>query len=120
MAQTIKRDKLQIDAAGRSIGRVASDVAMKLMGKHKPAFEMHRDHGDFVEVTNAAKMKVTGNKMDQKEYISYSGYPGGIKRRGLKQVMAKDPSDALRRAVKNMLPKNRLQNERMKRLTITN
>lgn len=120
MAEAIKREKLEMDAAGKSLGRLASDIAMKLMGKHKPTFETHRDHGDFVEVRNASKIRLTGRKLDQKEYYSYSGYPGGLKRKPLKDVMEKDPAEALRRAVKSMLPKNRLQKDRLKRLTVHN
>jgi large subunit ribosomal protein L13 len=116
----INRETVTIDADGRSIGRIASEAATVLMGKHKPTYEPNRDLGDIVVVRNAAKVKITGNKTDQKVYYSYSGYPGGLKERQLKEVMAKDPSDAIRRAVKNMLPKNRLQNGRMKRLKVHN
>ncbi|MFH2063250.1 MAG: 50S ribosomal protein L13 [bacterium] len=120
MATSIKRETVKIDAAGRSIGRVASETATLLMGKHKPQYEPQKDVGDIVEIRNAALVKVLGNKLEQKKYYHYSGYPGGMKERQLKDVMAKDPADAIRRAVKNMLPKNRLQNGRMKRLKVHN
>jgi large subunit ribosomal protein L13 len=120
MANIIKRQKVQMDATGQSMGRLASDIAMKLMGKHKPTYTPHIDEGDFVEVAHARDMRITGNKIDQKVYQSYSGYPGGLKTRDLKGIMAKNPADALRRAVKSMLPKNRLQKDRLKRLSITN
>jgi large subunit ribosomal protein L13 len=120
MATEIKRELIKIDAEGRSIGRVASEAAMILQGKTKPEYEPHVDHGDTVEIRNAAKVKIIGNKLDNKKYYSYSGYPGGLKERQLKEIMAKDPSDAIRRAVKNMLPKNRLQTPRMKRLKVHN
>lgn len=116
----ITRKTVQIDAAGQSAGRLASTIARVLQGKHTPAYEPHVDHGDFVEVKNAAKMKVTGKKMDQKRYYQYSGYPGGMKATQLKTVMAKDPGEVIRRAVWSMLPKNRLRKDRMKRLTVHN
>jgi large subunit ribosomal protein L13 len=116
----IKRQKLQMDATGQSMGRLASDIAMKLMGKHKSTYLPHVDSGDFVEVAHAKAMRITGNKVEQKVYHSYSGYPGGLKTRDLKGIMGKNPADALRRAVKSMLPKNKLQKERLKRLSITN
>ncbi len=109
-----------MDAAGHSIGRLASEAAKLLMGKHKPQYEPQKDMGDIVEIRNAAQVRILGNKLEQKTYYHYSGYPGGMKERTLKEVMAKDPSDAIRRAVKNMLPKNRLQNGRMKRLKVHN
>ncbi|MBU0625383.1 50S ribosomal protein L13 [Patescibacteria group bacterium] len=120
MAIEIKRELIKIDATGRSIGRVATEAATMLMGKHKPQYEAHRDLGDVVEIRNAAKVQLLGNKLNQKVYYHYSGYPGGMKERGLKEIMEKNPADAIRRAVKNMLPKNRLQNGRMKRLKVHN
>jgi large subunit ribosomal protein L13 len=116
----IIRETVKIDATGRSIGRVASEAAHLLIGKHKPNYEPNRDLGDTVEIRNAAQVNITGSKLDQKTYYSHSGYPGGLKTKLLKEVMANDPADAIRRAVKNMLPKNRLQNGRMKRLKVHN
>lgn len=116
----IKREKKELDAAGQSVGRLASQIAILLQGKHKPDYEPHYDKGDTVEVKNAGQMKITGNKFDTKKYYRYSGYPGGLKEKTLKVVFDKDPGEVLRRAVKNMLPKNRLQKERMKRLMVHN
>lgn len=116
----VKRETRELDATDQSIGRLASEIATILQGKDKPTYSAHTDMGDAVEVRNAAKVKITGNKMANKTYYSFSGWPGGLKKRNLKTVMENDPSDAVRRAVKNMLPKNRLQNERMKRLTVHN
>lgn len=116
----VQREVRELDATGQSIGRLASEIAVILQGKDKPQYAPHTDIGDKVEVRNAAKVKITGKKLENKIYYSYSGYPGGLKSKQLKTVMAKDPSEAVRRAVKNMLPKNRLQKERMKRLTIHN
>lgn len=116
----VQREVRELDATGQSIGRLASEIAMILQGKDKPQYAPHTDIGDTVEVRNAAKVRITGNKLENKVYHSYSGYPGGLKSKQLKTVMAKDPSEAVRRAVKNMLPKNRLRKERMKRLTVHN
>lgn len=109
-----------IDAAGLSIGRLASQIAKILQGKHLPTYTPNIDGGEAVRVTNAAKVKITGAKMAQKQYFHYSGYPGGMKVKDLKEVMQKDPADALRRSVKSMLPKNRLLKDRLKRFTVTN
>lgn len=119
MAGTI-REVVKIDATGRSIGRIASEAATLLIGKHKPTYQPNSDQGDVVEIHNAAKVKITGDKLDQKTYYRHSDYPGGLKKKLLKEVMANDPADAIRRAVKNMLPKNKLQNGRMKRLKVHN
>ncbi len=117
---TVKREVKTIDAAGKSIGRLASDIACFLQGKHRASYTPHIDAGDMVEVRNCAKMKITGKKLSQKTYYHFSGYPGGMKSIGLQAVMAKNPSDALRRAVRNMLPKNRQQKDRLKRLKLHN
>lgn len=115
-----KREKTVIDATGRSIGRIAAEAAKALQGKHRPSYEPRLDNGDSVEIRNAAKVKVTGKKLEQKIYYHYSGYPGGMKEIQLKDVMARNPSEAIRRAIKNMLPKNRQQQPRLKRLTVHN
>ncbi|MEA3249630.1 MAG: 50S ribosomal protein L13 [Patescibacteria group bacterium] len=120
MATEIKRELVKIDATGRSIGRVASEAAVLLQGKHKPQYEPHIDLGDTVEIRNAAKVNIIGDKLEQKTYYRYSGWPGGLKERKLKDVMAKDPAEAMKRAVNNMLPKNKLRKGRMKRLKIHN
>jgi large subunit ribosomal protein L13 len=116
----IQREKVKLDAAGQAVGRLASQIAMILQGKHKATYLPHLDMGDFVEVRNASKVKLTGKKLDQKTYYHYSGYPGGMKTKKLQTVMAKNPAEALMRAVRNMLPKNRLQKPRLKRLKVHN
>ncbi len=118
--QKVKRVEHQIDADGLVIGRLASKVAMILMGKNRVDYTPNSDMGDLVKVSNAAKMRATGKKMSQKLYRHYSGYPGGLKERQLKDVMARDASEALRQAVMRMLPKNRLRKAMIKRLTIIN
>ncbi len=120
MATKSPRGKIQIDATGKSVGRLASEIARILQGKTKATYVPNKDEGDFVEVRNAAKVKMTGRKLGQKVYYHYSGYPGGMKTTKLQAVMARNPGEALKRAVKNMLPKNRLQQERIKRLTVHN
>ena len=109
-----------IDADGMIVGRVATQIVQILRGKNKPSFQPHLDHGDFVLVKNAAKLKFSGNKLEQKKYYHYSGYPGGLKAKLAKDVFAKNPGDVLRRAVWNMLPKNKLRSEMIKRLKISN
>jgi len=116
MATTIKRERLTIESAGR----IASEAARLLQGKHKPQYEPQNDHGDFVEIRNAAKMRITGKKAEQKKYYQYSGYPGGMRVTKLKEVLQKDPADAVRRAIWSMLPKNRLRKGRLKRLRVKN
>lgn len=120
MPQPIQRKNIVIDAAGQSIGRVASQAAKLLQGKHKPGYEPQRDHGDMVEVRNAAKVKVLGAKMDQTKFYAYSGYPGGMRVTQLKEVMGKNPGKAIEHAVYSMLPKNRLRKDRLKRLKVHN
>lgn len=116
----ITRKTIQLDATDQSVGRLASQISKILQGKTKATYEPQNDHGDFVEVRNAAKMKITGNKMEQKNFYSYSGYPGGLKTKQLKHIMATNPADALERAVYDMMPKNRLRVQRSKRLTVKN
>ena len=120
MNASLPRGTVEIDAANQSIGRLATRIAQVLQGKHSPAFANHLDNGDFVIVTNAAKVKVTGRKLEQKQYYRYSGYPGGLRATQLATVMAKNPSKALISAVSRMLPKNRLRTPRLKRLTVHN
>lgn len=113
-----KANWIEIDAEGKTLGRLASDVAVRLMGKDKPTYTAHVVCGDKVIVTNCAKIKVTGNKMTDKMYYSHSGYPGGLKEINLKDLMVKDPTAAVRHAVKGMLPKNKLQAEMLKNLKL--
>ena len=107
------RQTIQIDAT-----RLATEVAMILRGKNKPTFQPHIDGGDFVEIINADKIKVTGKKMDQKEYIWHSNYPGGLKRKKMSEVFEADPGEVLKRAVMGMLPKNKLRPNMIKRLKV--
>lgn len=116
--EKIERTTHQMDATDQSPGRLASEIATLLLGKHKPSYQPHVDMGDTVEVTNTDKMKITGKKLDQKEYIRHSFYPGGLKRTPLKKLMEEDSGEVLRKAVRNMLPANKLRKERMKRLII--
>ncbi len=117
----IDRKRTEIDATGKVVGRLASEIATLLIGKHRPDYTPNFDQGDFVEVVNAAKMKLTGkNKLEQKKYYHHTRYTNGLKTEQLKAIWAKDPGEVLRRSVSRMLPKNKLRNERMKRLTIKN
>lgn len=107
-----------IDASEVTLGRAATKIATLLTGKGKPQFTAHIDCGDFVVVTNAAKLKVSGNKLEDKMYYRHSGYPGGLKEASLKDVMEKDPSRAIFEAVRGMLPVNKLRDPRLLRLKI--
>jgi large subunit ribosomal protein L13 len=112
------RNRHLIDAEGQALGRLAVRVATLLRGKHKATFEPHKDEGDIVEVKNVSKVTFSGKKLQQKEYHSYSGYPGGLKTKKLGEIFKTKPDDVLRRAVREMLPDNRLRNAMMKRLII--
>lgn len=118
-AKEIRRGTHKLDAEGKVLGRLATEIATYLMGKHKPEFSKHMDMGDFVEVTNAQKIKLTGNKEKQKVYRSHSGFPGGFKEVTVAKLRKEQPEKIIAFAVKGMLPKNRLQSKRMKRLLIT-
>lgn len=117
-ASEIKREWWVIDASSLPLGKLAVVIADKLMGKSKVTYTPHIDNGDYVVVTNAKKLVVTGDKMIQKKYYRHSGYPGGIKELKLEEVIEKDPTRAIREAVKGMLPKNKLMADRMKRLRV--
>jgi len=97
-----------IDAKDKVLGRVASTVAALLRGKHKPTFTPFMNMGDYVILINAAKVKLTGNKVNKKKYIWHSGYPGGLKERSFTEMMKNDPTFIMRKAIKGMLPHNRL------------
>lgn len=118
MAQEIKRDTIEVDATDRAVGRVATEVAVMLRGKNKADFTPHIDGGDFVVVKNASKLKFTGKKFVQKDFYHHTQYPGGLKTTSLKSVFQKDPGEVVKRAVYGMLPKNKLRDEMMKRLTV--
>jgi large subunit ribosomal protein L13 len=102
----IKPEWRLIDAEGKTLGRLASEIAVLLMGKHRPIYVPNLNTGDFVIVTNANKIRVTGKKLKQKRYFNHSGYHGGIRERTLADLLEKWPTEAVRHAVKGMLPKN--------------
>ena len=114
----IKRDWWMIDASSMPLGKLAVVIADKLMGKSKVTYTPHIDNGDYVVVTNAKNVVVTGEKMTQKKYYRHSQYPGGIKELKLEEVIEKDPSRVIREAVKGMLPKNKLSADRLERLRV--
>jgi large subunit ribosomal protein L13 len=114
----LNRKSIEIDASGKAVGRLASEIARLLMGKHKAAYVPNADVGDSVRVKNADKMKLTGAKLEQKEYFHYSGYPGGMKVRKAGTMFAKNAGWILKQAVDRMLPKNTFRSRRLKRLTI--
>lgn len=114
----ITRQWYVVDAAGMTLGRLATVVATHLTGKHKPMYTTHIDCGDTVVVINAAQITVTGNKLTDKKYYRHSGYPGGIKEVSLERQLATKPERVIEQAVKGMLPKNRLQAARLVRLKV--
>jgi len=114
----IKRQWQVIDASGKILGKLATQAASFLMGKHKPIFSRNLDTGDFVVITNAEKVQVTGNKTKQKLYYRHSGYPGGLKSISLEKLLQTNPTRVIEYAVKGMLPKNRLRAGMMKRLRV--
>jgi len=114
----IKREWWVIDATTMPLGKLAVVIADKLMGKSKVTYTPHIDNGDYVVVTNAKDIVVTGDKMVAKKYYRHSGYPGGLKELKLEEVLEKDPVRVVREAVKGMLPKNKLAAERLKRLRV--
>ncbi|MGL4573629.1 MAG: 50S ribosomal protein L13, partial [Burkholderiaceae bacterium] len=114
----VQHDWFVIDATDKVLGRVASEVARRLRGKHKPIFTPHVDTGDFIVVVNAAKLRVTGNKEMDKKYYSHSGYPGGIYETTFGKMQQKHPGRALEKAVKGMLPKGPLGYAMIKKLKV--
>ena len=114
----MERTTHKIDASGKIAGRLASEIAVLLQGKNKVSYQPHLDCGDIVEVSNVKEMKFSGKKLDQKVYHRHTGYPGGIRTKELKNLMKEDPADVLRRTLHNMLPKNKLRNNMLKRLII--
>ncbi len=114
----IERRWYLVDAEGKVLGRLASEIAKILRGKHKPYFAPHLDCGDYVVVVNAAKIRVTGNKLEDKIYYRHSGYPGGLRSMSLATMLKRHPTHALRLAVWGMLPHNRLGRAMIKKLKI--
>ena len=114
----IEREWHVIDASGKVLGRLATEAARLLMGKHKPIFTPNLDTGDFVVIINAAQVRVTGNKTKQKTYYSHSGYPGGLKSITLGKMMQTNPTRVIKHAVKGMLPHTRLGAKMIKKLRV--
>ena len=114
----VTRDWYVVDAEGKTLGRLATQIADTLRGKRKPQFTPHVDTGDFVVVVNAEKVVVTGNKLDQKMYYRHSGYPGGLKSRSLREQLERRPAEVIRTAVRGMLPKNRLARQQLTKLKV--
>lgn len=113
-----QRDWYVVDAEGQTLGRLATRIADALRGKRKPEYTPHVDTGDFVVVVNAEKIRVTGNKLAQKRYWRHSGYPGGIKSRSLAEMLERRPEEVIRKAVKGMLPRNRLARKQLTKLKV--
>jgi large subunit ribosomal protein L13 len=113
-----ERDWLVVDATGQTLGRLATQIATVLRGKHKPEYTPHCDVGDFVVVVNADKIAVTGKKRDEKLYHRYSGYPGGLRSRTFAEMLERRPEEPLRLAVKGMLPRNRIARAQLRKLKI--
>ena len=116
--EEITRTWYLVDAEGKTLGRLASEIAKILKGKHKPIYSPHLDVGDYIVVVNADRVAVTGRKMDDKMYYRHTGYPGGLRERNLRDLLQRHPTHALKFAVKGMLPKNRLGRKMIKKLKI--
>ena len=106
--ESVQRDWYVVDAADKTLGRLASEIALRLRGKHKPEYTPHVDTGDYIVVVNAEKIQVTGNKAKDKVYYAHSGYPGGLKDTTFEKLIQKKPEMVLEKAVKGMLPKGPL------------
>jgi large subunit ribosomal protein L13 len=117
-AETVKRDWLVVDADGKTLGRLCSEIARRLRGKHKPEFTPHVDTGDYIVVVNAEKVAVTGNKLQDKQYHRFTGYVGNLKTTNLKDLLATHPERAIEFAVKGMLPKNPLGRAMFRKLKV--
>ena len=117
-SEDVVRDWHVLDADGVVLGRLASDCARLLIGKHKPSFTPHIDDGDFVVVVNAAKVALTGRKLEQKTYYRHTGYPGGIRSTTAGEMLAKHPGRLVEKAVRGMLPKNRLGRQMFRKLKV--
>ncbi len=116
--ENIERQWYVVDAQGKTLGRLSSEIAKILRGKHKPIYTPHVDCGDYVVVINAEKVWTTGRKLDQKIYYRHSGYPGGLKKTTLREQLNKFPERVIEHAVKGMLPKNRLGRRMFKKLKV--
>jgi large subunit ribosomal protein L13 len=116
--EEVRRGWYLVDASGRTLGRLATELARRLSGKHKAQYTPHVDTGDYIVVVNAAQMKVTGNKLKDKLYYRYTGYVGNMKTESLEKLMARSPDRVLTTAVKGMLPKNRLGAAMLRKLKV--
>jgi len=114
----IQREWRVIDADGQTLGRLATRIATLLRGKHRVTFSTHIDTGDPVIVLNASKIKVTGRKLQAKQYVRHSGYPGGMRTESLERLLARRPEEVIRRAVRGMVPQNRLGEQMMRKLHV--
>lgn len=117
-AETVERDWFVVDATDKTLGRLASQIALRLRGKHKPTYTPHVDTGDYIIVLNAEKVSVTGRKMTDKMYHWHTGYPGGIKSISLEKLLAKAPERVLEKAVKGMMPNNPLGRAMLRKLKV--
>jgi large subunit ribosomal protein L13 len=115
---TRERNWLVVDATGKTLGRLATEIANVLRGKRKPEYTPHCDVGDFVIVVNAEKVSVTGKKRQEKRYYRHSGFPGGLRSRTFEEMIERRPEEVLRLAVKGMLPRNRLARQQLRKLKI--
>ncbi|MEK9686782.1 MAG: 50S ribosomal protein L13 [Gammaproteobacteria bacterium] len=115
----VKRDWLLVDATDKTLGRLSTEIAIRLSGKHKPSYTPHVDTGDYVVVINAEKIKVTGKKLDDKMYYKHTGYIGNLKSENLKTKLASKPESVIELAVKGMLPKSKLGRAMIKKLKVT-
>ena len=116
--ETVKHDWYVIDADGKTLGRLAAQIASRLRGKHKPIYTPHVDTGDFIVVVNAEKVKLTGTKPENKKYYRHTGYPGGLREQSAAELLKKKPESLLQFAVKGMLPKNSLGRAMYKKLKV--
>jgi large subunit ribosomal protein L13 len=116
--ETVERDWFVVDANGKTLGRLATEIARRLRGKHKPEYTPHVDTGDYIVVVNAEKVRVTGRKTTDKMYYNHSGFPGGMKQINFEKLIAKAPEQVIQRAVKGMLPKNPLGRAMFRKLKV--
>ena len=114
----LEKKWLLLDASDKTLGRLSAKISSILMGKNKPQYTPHNDLGDYIVVINAEKVKVTGNKDIQKKYYRHSGYPGGLKSSTFSEIIEKNPEDIILKAVKGMLPKNKLSNSMISKLKV--
>jgi large subunit ribosomal protein L13 len=115
---TRERNWLVVDATGKTLGRLATQIADALRGKRKPEYTPHCDVGDFVIVVNAERIAVTGKKLAEKRYYRHSGYPGGMRSRTLREMLDRRPEEVIRKAVKGMMPRNRLARQQLTKLKV--